>query len=56
MGYVKPSAGVSALVDIAKVEINRLMKKYIVIFWGGTKDVAINASSKGPIMDLLRKN
>jgi hypothetical protein len=38
---------VSALVDTDKEEINRLMKKNIVIFLGGTKDVARNASSKG---------
>jgi hypothetical protein len=56
MGYVKPSAGVSVLVDTAKEEINGLMKKDIVTFWGGTKDVAINTSNKGSIMDLLRKN
>jgi len=56
MGYVKPSAGVSVLVDTAKEEINGLMKKDIVTFWGDTKDVAINTSSKGSIMDLLRKN
>lgn len=46
----------SAVVGTAKEESNRLMKKDIVIFLGGTKDVAINASSKGSIMDLLRKN
>jgi hypothetical protein len=56
MGYVKPSAGVSVLVDTAMEEINSLMKKDIVTFWGVTKDVAINTSSKGSIMDLLRKN
>ena len=33
MGYVKPSAGVSASVDTTKEEINRLMKD-IVIFLG----------------------
>jgi len=54
--YVKPSADVSPLADTAKEEINRLMKKNIVIFWGGTEDVAINASNKDSFMDLLRKN
>jgi len=53
---VKPSADVSALVDTAKEEINRLMKKDIVVFWGGTEDVALNASNKDSFMDLLRKN
>ena len=56
MGYAKSSAGMSALLDRTKEEINMLMKKDIVNFWGGTKDVAINASNKGSIIDFLRKN
>jgi hypothetical protein len=34
-GYVKPNAGVSTLMDTAKVELNKLTINDMVVFWGG---------------------
>jgi hypothetical protein len=45
MGFVKPNAGAMVLIDTSKEEINNLTKEDMVIFWGGTNDIARNASS-----------
>jgi lysophospholipase L1-like esterase len=58
MGFVKPNAGAMVLIHTAKEEISKLTKEDMVIFWGGTNDVARNASSNGltHIMESLMRN
>jgi hypothetical protein len=45
MGYVKPGAGVAILTETVQNEISSLTKDDILIFWGGTNDIAVNNST-----------
>jgi lysophospholipase L1-like esterase len=58
MGFVKPNTGMMELVDTAKQEISTLTKEDMVIFGGGTNDIARNTSNKGltQIMKFLMKS
>jgi hypothetical protein len=42
IGYVKPGARSDTLISSAKMDIENLNKKDVIVFWGGTSDVSKN--------------
>jgi hypothetical protein len=47
LGYVIPGAGAAVLTKTAQQEIRELSEEDIIIYFGGTNDIAKNNSSKG---------
>ena len=58
VGFVKPNANLSALVDTAKEKVNKLTKEDTVVFWGGVNDVSKNNSVQGltQMVDFMSRN
>lgn len=58
MGFVKPNANVSMLVDTAKEKMNKLTKEDTVVFWGGVNDVSKNNAVQGltQMIDFVSRN
>ncbi|MDR0288737.1 MAG: SGNH/GDSL hydrolase family protein [Rickettsiales bacterium] len=49
IGYVKPGSGTKAITDTVKQEFTTLMKKDMVVVWGGANDIAKNKLNNGLI-------
>jgi len=48
-GLVKPGSYLATVLNTAKKkDIEELTKNYVVVVWGGTKDVGKYKSQKGP--------
>jgi hypothetical protein len=43
-GYLKPWTGLENITNIARKEIDELTKKDMIVFWGGTSNIAKNES------------
>jgi hypothetical protein len=58
MGYVKPGTSIHTLISSAKMDIENLNKKDVIVFWGGTSDVSKNYIQKGlrQLVDFDKKN
>jgi hypothetical protein len=58
IGYVKPGTSIDTLISSAKMDIENLNKKDVIVFWGGTSDVSKNYIQKGlrQLVDFVKKN
>jgi hypothetical protein len=58
VGFTKPNACVSVLVDTVKEEVDKLMGDDVIVFWRGANNVSKYYSTKGlyQTIDFVRRN